>query len=203
MVACQHLMSLRRLTGRKRMGKPLRDLTDQRFGFLTVLRLGQKLRSMNGAWWLCLCDCGTEKNLPSRDLVAGKIRSCGCQHEALKNVGRVTHGMSKRNRTYRIWAAMLTRCRNPKTANWGNYGGRGISVCDRWFAFENFLADMGYAPDDRSIDRVNNDGDYEPSNCRWATRSEQARNTRRTVRAWLDEGNEPTPYSPPEAQSHG
>ena len=221
------------------MGKPLRDLTGQRFGFLVALRLGQKQRPGSGAWWLFRCDCGNEKNLPTRDVAHGKIRSCGCQHEALKNAGRVTHGQSKGNRTYRIWAAMLTRCRNLNIPGWDNYGGRGIAVCDRWSAFENFLADMGYVPDDRSIDRIDNEGDYEPKNCRWATREEQANNTRVNVRiayagetltrsqwerrlglgkttlrgrlrkglplaeamkpAWLDEGNEPAPYTPPPA----
>jgi hypothetical protein len=168
------------------MGKPLRDLTDQRFGFLVALRLGEKQRRDNGAWWLCRCDCGTEKNLPAHDLVRGKIMSCGCQHEALKDINRVIHGKSKGDRTYRIWQAMLNRCRNAGTPAWARYGGRGITVCARWSVFEDFLADMGQAPADRSIDRIDNDGNYEPANCRWATRVEQANNARHNVRITYD-----------------
>ena len=170
------------------MGKPLRDLTDQRFGFLVALCLGEKQRKDTGAWWLCRCDCGNEKHLPSHDLVQGKIMSCGCQHEALKDLaGRVTHGRSGGNdRTYRIWQAMLNRCRNQDTPNWKDYGGRGITVCERWTVFESFIADMGEALSDRSIDRIDNDGHYEPQNCRWATRLEQANNARNNVRITYD-----------------
>lgn len=96
----------------------------------------------------------------------------------------VRHGHSRRtghSSTYRIWAAMLTRCRNPNQADWHRYGGRGIRVCERWLTFENFLADMGERPDAMTLDRYpNNDGHYEPGNCRWASRAEQTRNTCRT-----------------------
>jgi len=163
------------------MGKPLRDLAGQRFGFLVALRLGEKQRKTNGAWWLCRCDCGCEKHLSGKDLVDGKIMSCGCQQRTLTFLaGPGTHGM-RGSRTYRIWQAMLTRCRNPNVSCAKDYSGRGISVCERWHEFENFLADMGEAPKKHSIDRINNDGNYEPGNCRWATRHQQASNTRANI----------------------
>jgi len=158
------------------MGKPLNDLTGFRFGALVVLGLGQKQRATNGAWWLCQCDCGAQKNLAGSDMVQGKIKSCGCQHrQRIGDAGR-KHGLSK-SRTYRIWQAIRNRCNRIHQ----DYSCRGITYDKRWDLFENFLADMGLAPDDLSIDRIDVNGNYEKSNCRWATREQQSNNTRANI----------------------
>jgi hypothetical protein len=118
----------------------------------------------------------------TRQLVrSGEMKTRRCNSCAKKG-NRVTHGMSE-TRTYRIWCSMYTRCNYQKNVSYKNYGGRGITICERWRSFENFFADMGHPPSDKhSIDRVNNDGNYEPSNCRWATPNEQAGNSRNAIR---------------------
>jgi len=158
------------------MGKPLNDLTGSRYGALVALRLGVKQRKTSGAWWMCACDCGTVKHLPSSDLVAGKISSCGCQHGQRIGLACTTHGRSK-SRTYKLWMAMRNRCNRINQ----DYSCRGITYDKRWDDFANFLSDMGEVPDEMSLDRIDVNGNYEKANCRWATREQQANNTRANV----------------------
>lgn len=149
------------------MAKTL-DLIGQKFGHLTAQAA---VRARRGRAWLCMCDCGSSVIVVTRDLRSGNTRSCGCRE------GFRSHGHSN-TRTHDIWVAMRGRCNNQRSASYRHYGGRGIQVCARWDSYENFLADMGVAPAGLSLEREDNDGNYEPGNCRWATRKEQMRNTR-------------------------
>lgn len=125
----------------------------------------------------CRCDCGKDRIVTIGNW--GRTISCGCVKAGTGN-GRYSHGKS-RTKIYRIWADMVGRCSRPTHMRYADYGGRGISVCERWMSFPNFYSDMGDRPENLSLDRVNNDGNYEPSNCRWATAIEQ-RNNRRPMR---------------------
>ena len=158
------------------MGKPLNNLQGFRFGSLTVLQLGEKQRDTNGVWWLCLCDCGTQKNIRSTDMVQGKINSCGCEHQKRIAKANITHGLSK-SRTYRLWRAMLNRCNRINQ----DYSCRGITYDERWNDFTNFLSDMGEVPDGMSLDRIDVNGNYCKANCRWATQEQQSNNTRANI----------------------
>lgn len=158
------------------------DLSGARFGALVATRsLGY---APGGTRWECQCDCGAVVVAYSQNLRRGRSTSCGCAKSAKIASALTRHGHARRGRVtseHRIWRAMLDRCSNPNNNSFKYYGGRGITVCDRWTDFENFLADMGNRPSrGHSIDRIDVNGNYEPSNCRWATASEQRRNRRDT-----------------------
>jgi hypothetical protein len=127
--------------------------------------------------WLCRCDCGNLKVIHSSALKAGLTRSCGCFHdEYYRKHGH--NGLKGQSPTYKSWDNMISRCTRPSHGSYPAYGGSGITVCHRWCTFANFLADMGERPSlHHSIDRINGSKGYEPGNCRWATRIEQARNS--------------------------
>lgn len=155
------------------------DLTGRVFGMLTVIRRG----GSKPVKWFCQCECGNETVTHGASLRKGKTRSCGCLIGATARATFRKHGRSS-TQVYRAWTGMIERCSNPNFRQWDSYGGRGITICDRWRErFENFLADIGEPPSpDHSLDRINNDGNYEPGNCRWATRVEQSANRRKVAR---------------------
>ncbi len=160
---------------------------------LSVLRVTRK--DARGHWWgVCLCACGKEKEMRLDGVRSGRKKSCGCKRS---RIGR-THGHCREDgakaRTYRAWASMLSRCNNSDHKSYAGYGGRGIRVCDKWSGsdgYPNFLADMGQPGNDESLDRIDNNGPYSPENCRWATRSQQQRNTRKSRLFTLDSKTQP------------
>lgn len=157
------------------------------FGYLTAeSQCEERAGCQKSILWNCRCACGNVIKTFAAYLTKGKKKSCGCRSDEMRSNSNSTHGgtfQKLRSPTYMSWAAMKQRCVNPRPEVYSCYGARGITVCERWIdSFENFLEDMGPRPEGMTLDRKDGSKGYEPSNCRWATRLEQANNTRTNVR---------------------
>lgn len=174
------------------------DISGQRFNFLTALRrVGATKDKGQNSLWECRCECGNKKVLQIGSLKNGTTKSCGCMKPKLISASRTTHGITNTD-IFRIWQGIRTRCENPRSKSFRRYGGRGIRLCEQWHDVTAFAADMGERPPGMSVERIDNDGNYSPENCRWATRREQQNNirtntkltyrgARRTVAEWSRE----------------
>lgn len=166
-------------------------MTNKKYGRLKMLSRSKTAKNGH-IIWLCLCDCGRRVEVNGYHLRSGKTKSCGCLKREIASLTcrkyKFKHGHCKRGETshiYRVWTNMLNRCNNPKSQDYKNYGGRGITVCKSWHKFEHFLTDIEEPPTNKhQLDRINNDGNYNPNNCRWATKQQQMRNTSRN--RWIN-----------------
>jgi len=159
------------------------DITGMKFGRLTVSKhIGRGSKKSRNHFWLCLCDCGASVSVNGSCLRRGATKSCGCYQ---KDVARAagdrtkTHGKTKTT-TYNVWTSMVQRCNNENAKDYPRYGAIGITVCEEWHTFENFLRDMGERPSGMSLDRINNNSGYSKANCRWTDAKTQQRNKRNT-----------------------
>lgn len=157
--------------------KKSKDITGHRNGMLVAVSFAYKKN--NRQYWKFKCDCGNYKIIERQNATNGNTKSCGCSTVKFRTQSKRFHGKSK-SLIYKTWNGIMQRCTNKNHVAYKYYGGCGIRVCDRWKSFENFYADMGDKPDGMdSIDRINTNGDYEPSNCEWSTNIKQGRNTKR------------------------
>lgn len=162
------------------------EIKGQRHGRLVAVEKTAKKRGSN-FYWRWRCDCGSEIDRVPNDVRSGRIVSCGCYRSEEQSKRVRTHGLSG-SETYKIWQTMIQRCENPNEDRFERYGGRGIEVCERWKVFENFISDMGLKPSiNMQIDRIDNDGHYEPDNCRWATPKQNVNNRSVTRYLTVDE----------------
>lgn len=173
-----------------------------KYGRLTILAANTSVGKSWNYKSLCICECGTVKEIFNASLKSGSSQSCGCWNREISRMQKTAfkHGY-RDDPIYAVWNAMRARCENEKNHAYKDYGARGISVCKEWKDFRNFINDMGYRPsDNHSIDRINNNGNYEPSNCRWSTRKEQSNNKRNNV-FWSIDGIDMT--APQAAEKFG
>lgn len=158
---------------------PRKNITGEKYHRLTAIKdVGSNQQGRR--LWLCKCDCG-EKAIIDMSNWKKKVKSCGCLSKEIRKAIKTTHG-KRFTRVYYVWNSMKQRCLNPNSQHYSYYGGRGISIDEKWLKFDNFYADMGDPPKGLTLDRINNDGNYCKENCRWASRSEQNKNKRQPER---------------------
>ena len=166
-------------------------MTGKTYGSWTVMAYVGRSGKANRTHWMCQCICGSRQKVCSANLVSGQSRSCGCRAKLSVSQAKTIHGCARNELTtveYNCYSSIKRRITNPKHPQYKNYGGRGIKMCSRWLEdFRNFLADMGARPSSLcSLDRIDNDGDYSPENCRWTTSKDQARNRSNNVKVTIN-----------------
>lgn len=165
------------------IGHDAKDITGSKFGQLIVL--GPIGRKKGGIVWLCCCECGKEARISGELLRSGRTKSCGCLQKSVASKRLKTHGMSH-TKLFVVWGSIIKRCENQASRSFPDYGGRGIKICDEWrydfLAFHNYVVQLpNYGENGYTLDRIDNNGNYEPGNLRWSTQKEQCRNTRKNI----------------------